>query len=32
MDKIAGKTGLFSLGMTTSLREENSEFKPVKLT
>ena len=28
---LVGKNGLFNLGMTTGLREEMSEFKPVKL-
>ena len=31
MSKIVGQTGLFSLSMATSLREGNSEIKPVKL-
>ena len=31
IEKIVGQTGLFSLGIATSLGERNSEFKPVKL-
>ena len=31
MIKIVGQTMFFSLGEATSLGEENSEFKPVKL-
>ena len=31
MGDIVGQTEFFSLGEATSLGEENSEFKPVKL-
>ena len=31
MRKIVGETRFFSLGVATSLGEEKSEFKPVKL-
>ena len=31
MGKIIRQTGLFNLGMATSLGEKSSQFKPIKL-